>query len=194
VPHPRRLAVLAIPLLLATACNHKSPQAGPAPDVSQSLSASAASASASAASASASASAASASASGHPGTSAPTSHGTAATSAPPATTTAPGGGIMPLTMALAHACVSPGGTQRVDIAGADPGSLIAVDTTYSDGKEGKTHGGLKPDGQVNSQGKFTYSWTVLPGTPSGTATTFAGAAKGQRHGSVNKMFEVKTVC
>jgi hypothetical protein len=119
------------------------------------------------------------------------SHGSASptASAPPPSITK-----IAVTLTLAHPCVSPGGSQTADVTTV-PGALVVIDTRYSDNKDGQIHGGIKPDGKADAKGHFSYTWTVLPGTPSGKATTFAGAgASGGRGGSAQKDFRVATLC
>jgi hypothetical protein len=89
--------------------------------------------------------------------------------------------------------VTPGGTQRADVTTL-PGALVVVDTRYSDNKDGQTHGGLKADGRADETGHFSFAWTVLPGTPTGEATTFVGTTQGARGGSAQKKFRVATTC
>jgi hypothetical protein len=194
--HPHRLLVTGLTLALAaTACSHhkKDPGALPTADVTPSVTASVPSGSASASASgtssspgsSGSATTPASSASGVPATSARASH--------PGSSSASPDNRMTVTITLAHPCVTAGGEQTAEIT-ALPGSILVIDTVYADGKEGQTHGGLNSNARTDSKGHLTYSWTVLPGTPAGKATTYTAATHERKQGNASASFEVKTVC
>jgi hypothetical protein len=151
-------------------------------------------------------------ASGTPGTSAPPgtsfspgASGSPAATAPGGTTsttpgTTPSGSAqpgkpqpLPAKLTLAHGCVSPGGTQRADVKTA-PGALVVIDTQYSDYKDGQVWGGIEQNGHADTNGNFTFAWTVRPGAPSGTAKVYLAVATQDHSGQDTKTFEVKLAC
>jgi hypothetical protein len=97
-----------------------------------------------------------------------------------------------LGLRLAKQCVVPGQEQSA-LINSEPGADFVIDTVYSDKKEGSVHGGLKND-KVDSEGRYTYTWRVLPGTPPGDAFTVVKAMKNGRRGSAIKKFRVSAIC
>jgi hypothetical protein len=186
------LALVA--LLALAACSHHKPSGAPAPTtpaVSSGSTTPPASSPATTPGSTPSASGGGTHQSGtpRPGGSGGASAGTSSSATTPPATVQP----ITITLTLAKTCVSPGGTQRADVT-TTPNAIVVIDTRYADNKDGQTHGGLKPDGRSDATGHFTFSWTVLPGTPSGNATTYAGTGDGAHAGSADKTFRVATVC
>ena len=196
---PRRLLLAAIALTLtatATACGGDGkPKAGSTPSGTPAVTGTP-SASGSA-SASASASAGTKPGSGTSG--APSGSASAATGGKPGASTAPGSkpttgssNQLFLTLRLAQLCVVPGQEQSAAIRTV-PNADFLIDTVYSDKKEGTVHGGFKRD-KADKDGKYTYTWTVLPGTPPGDAWTIIRAAKDGKRGQAVKRFRVAAIC
>jgi hypothetical protein len=92
-----------------------------------------------------------------------------------------------------NACVAPGGAQKLEIHTA-PNATVVIDTLYADGKDGKTHGGLKPDGKANRTGLFLYSFIVMEGTPPGPATLYVIVKKDDRAAQKQGAFQVGLAC
>jgi hypothetical protein len=193
---PRQLLVGALPLvLMLTACGGGKPKADATPTGSMSAFPGVTE-SASAGPGSSSSGAPSGGPSGF--TPAPGPSGTAVspgTSVPPASGSASPARPAPIDVkaSVAHGCVTPGGSQRVDVTTL-PDAVVVIDTLYSDGKDGQVHGGIKPNGRADSTGHFSFAWTVLPGTPSGEAKITVATGKSGRSGSTTATFQVKTVC
>ncbi len=199
---PRRLLVAAIPLLLAaTACGGDDPK----PKAGDPLSGTPSVTSTPSASTTATASA-TASSSGRPGGTAGSSASATATTPGSGPGSSGGTGTSPrpgasgsatakplfLTLRLAKRCVVPGTEQSAAIR-TEPGADFIIDTVYSDRKEGSVHGGLKRD-KVGADGKYDYTWRVLPGTPPGDAITVVRALKDGRRGQAVRRFKVSAIC
>jgi hypothetical protein len=97
-------------------------------------------------------------------------------------------------MTLAKTCLMPGQSQTVDVTVSMGSVAVLIDTLYEDKKDGQTHGGFKIDGHADSKGHFSYTFTVLPGTPKGGATVFVRAGNKDHRGAAEKAFIVGTVC
>jgi hypothetical protein len=193
---PRRLLVAAIPLLLvATACggDDPKPRAGASLSGTPSVTATPTASGTAAGSATASSSSRPGS-SGGPSSSATASSGGGGTSGTPkpGASTSPPARPLFLSLRLAKRCVVPGQEQMAAIRSV-PGAEFIVDTVYSDRKEGSVHGGLHRD-KVNSEGKYDYTWRVLPGTPPGEAVTVVRALKDGKRGSATAKFRVSAIC
>jgi hypothetical protein len=87
-----------------------------------------------------------------------------------------------------------GESQTVDATISMPNVVVLVDTLYDDKKDGQTHGGFKVDGKADGKGHFTFTFTVLPGTPSGGATVFLRAGNSEHRGEAEKAFIVGATC
>ena len=118
------------------------------------------------------------------------------TSAPGATSS-PGAsgssGPVDVTLDVKEACVSPGGVQKLEIH-TSPDATIVIDTMYTDGKDGRTHGGAKKNGRSDGTGLFIYSFIVLKGTPPGPATIYVFAQKDDKVGQKQGAFQVGVAC
>jgi hypothetical protein len=99
-----------------------------------------------------------------------------------------------LKITLSKECVVPGTAQTVTVD-VDLGNVrVLVDTLYADKKDGQTHGGFKVDGFADGKGHYSWTFTVLPGTPVGTATLWAAAGNDKHRAKEAKQFVVNTRC
>lgn len=192
---PHLVPLVLVAVLATGACSHGKPTASPSASLSGSPTAS------ESATPSATGSSGAPAPSGGPsgsatGTRAPGSSGGATTPGTHPSPSAPASSpppLIPVKLTLAHSCVRPGGTQVASVSTL-PGALVVLDTKYSDNKDGSVHGGLKSDGKADDGGHFSFTWTVLPGTPTGEATTYAASATKERKGYDTKKFTVALTC
>jgi hypothetical protein len=97
-----------------------------------------------------------------------------------------------VTVAVRDRCVRPGGKQ-VAVVTTTPFANVSLNTLYADTKEGSAHGGLG-GGTADGAGRYTYAWTVRPGTPAGKAYTRAKAERNGAGGSAITQFLVAGTC
>jgi hypothetical protein len=96
---------------------------------------------------------------------------------------------------LSSACVTPGGSMTLTIEHARPGMQVIFDTTYSDGQDGKVHGGIDSKGtRTTTSGGYRFTWTVDPLTPKGQATVQVGAVDSMGYGDRKLTFDVAPSC
>jgi hypothetical protein len=78
---------------------------------------------------------------------------------------------------------------------ARPGMQVIMDTTYSDGKDGKVYGGIDSKGtRTTTDGGYTFTWTVSPVAPKGDATVQVGAVDNMGYGDKKLTFAVAPTC
>jgi hypothetical protein len=100
-----------------------------------------------------------------------------------------------LDAALSSACITPGGSMTLTVRHARPGMQVIFDTTYSDGKDGKVHGGIDDKGtRTTTDGGYTFTFTVDPLTPKGEASLQVGAVDQMGYGDRKLTFQVAPSC
>lgn len=116
---------------------------------------------------------------------------TTATQRSSTATTLPAPTGVPITVTLASPCVRPGASQTITITTA-PGSGVAYDSVYADGKSGvdKDHGfyGGNKGGQTDKQGTWTDTWVIAPTAPPGPVRVDVVAATPQGSGTTYATF------
>lgn len=88
------------------------------------------------------------------------------------------GGTVPAkaTATVSAACLTRGGAQTLTVT-TTGGFYISVDTQYSDGTDGRKHGG-EDVGQVPPSGTYSLPFTVAPDAPLGKAIVFVALEGG----------------
>lgn len=131
--------------------------------------------------------------SGHSGGTAPGGGATAsATPAPTPIQYAAGTTPAPATVAVASACVTPGGKQTLTVQ-STPGFQYQFDTQYSDGKDGAVYGGVGK-GNVPPNGTVSATWTVAVNAPPGQAVVYVAVAGGHSSAFRQATFTVARSC
>jgi hypothetical protein len=72
--------------------------------------------------------------------------------------------------------------------------LVALDTTYSDNRDGQVYGGFDVSHRTDAHGNYKLSWLVKPGTPTGPASSQVGVADHEGSGQGKGVFRVALAC
>ena len=101
---------------------------------------------------------------------------------------------VPLNASLSRTCVTAGQTMTLTLH-AEPNMRVVFDTRYPDGKDGQVHGGMDAQGWTTSNGTYTSTWTVAPGTPPGSADVETAAVGYDDHTGHQRLpFTVALTC
>ena len=87
----------------------------------------------------------------------------------------------------------PGGRQTVSIV-SEPNFVVGYDAQYSDGKDGRTYGGMDSNGRIDSKGYYSSTWTVALTAPAGQVIVWVAVGGSGETAFRQPTFQVKSSC